>query len=143
MQELKIDTKNTFLGRVKPGQGETILAVDDDKDFLPAMVSLLSLTGYHIITANNGHKAIEAYRQNRPDAVLMDRNMPQMSGAEAAQHILEFDPKAKVVLLSGYDANGYNGIETNLQQKISAYLTKPVQLRELSSVLSKVLTGKK
>ncbi len=129
---------------VRPGQGETILAVDDDKDFLPAMVGLLNFTGYHIITADNGRKAIEAYRLNRPDAVLMDRNMPpQMSGTEAAQRILEFDPEAKVVLLSGYDVNGYNGIEKNLQQKISAYLTKPIQIRELSTVLSKVLTGKK
>ena len=115
--------------------------MDDDKHLLPVIVDLLTMIGYRIITADNGRRAVEVYLRNRPDAVLMDRNMPQMNGVEAARHILEYDPEAKVVLLSGYDADGYDGIEPRLLEKIRAYLTKPIQLKELSQVLSKVING--
>ncbi len=134
-------TNEIPIGRIRPGQGETILAVDDDKALLPAIVDLLTLIGYRMITADNGQTAVETYRRNRPDAVLMDRNMPCMNGVEAARQILEFDPEAKVVLLSGFDASGYDGIEPNLLKQIKAYLTKPIQIKELSQVLSGVING--
>ena len=134
-------TNEIPIGRIRPGQGETILAVDDDKALLPAIVDLLTLIGYRMITADNGQTAVETYRRNRPDAVLMDRNMPCMNGVEAARQILEFDPEAKVVLLSGFDASGYDGIEPNLLKQIKAYLTKPIQIKELSRVLSGVING--
>jgi len=134
-------TNEIPIGRIRPGQGETILAVDDDKALLPAIVDLLTLIGYRMISADNGQTAVETYRRNRPDAVLMDRNMPCMNGVEAARQILEFDPEAKVVLLSGFDASGYDGIEPNLLKQIKAYLTKPIQIKELSQVLSGVING--
>jgi len=139
--ELKMHTNEIPIGRIRPGQGETILAVDDDKALLPAIVDLLTLIGYRMISADNGQTAVETYRRNRPDAVLMDRNMPCMNGVEAARQILEFDPEAKVVLLSGFDASGYDGIEPNLLKQIKAYLTKPIQIKELSQVLSGVING--
>lgn len=135
--------KETSIERVMLGQGETILAVDDDKALLPAIVDLLTMIGYRMITAENGRTAVETYRRNRPDAVLMDRNMPCMNGVEAARQILKFDPEAKVVLLSGYDASGYDGIEAKLLKQIKAYLTKPIQIKELSQVLSGVINGER
>ena len=134
-------TTSSTMERIKLGHGETILAVDDDKALLPAIVDLLSMIGYRMITAKDGKAAVETYRQNRPDAVLMDRNMPRMNGVDAARQILKIDPKAKVVLLSGYDPTGYDGIEPQLLKQIRAYLTKPIQLKELSQVLSKVING--
>ena len=52
----------------------------------------------------------------------MDRNMPCMNGVEAARQILEFDPEAKVVLLSGFDASGYDGIEAKLLKQIRKHI---------------------
>lgn len=127
--------------RFTKGRGETVLAVDDDEALLPAIVELLTMIGYRLITADNGRAAIEKYRQNHPDVVLMDRSMPCMDGIEAAQRILEFDPDAKVVLLSGRDACGRDAIEPSLLNRIKAYLTKPVQIKELSQVLSYVING--
>ncbi len=127
--------------RYTRGSGETVLAVDDDEALLPALVELLTLIGYRLITADNGHSAIEKYRQNHPDVVLMDRTMPCMDGVEAAKRILDFDPEAKVVLFSGQDAWGRDSIEESLMDKIKAYLTKPVQIKELSQVLSYVING--
>ncbi len=132
---------NSSTERIMLGHGETILAVDDDKALLPAIVDLLSMIGYRMLTAEDGQAAVDTYRRDRPDAVLMDRNMPRMNGVDAARHILSIDPKAKVVLLSGYDPSGYDGIEPKLMKQIRAYLTKPIQLKELSQVLSKVING--
>jgi len=132
---------NSSTERIMLGHGETILAVDDDKALLPAIVDLLSMIGYRMITAEDGQAAVDTYRRNRPDAVLMDRNMPRMNGVDAARHILKIDPNAKVVLLSGYDPSGYDAIEPTLLEQIRAYLTKPIQLKELSQVLSKVING--
>ena len=132
---------NASTERILQGNGETILAVDDDKALLPAIVDLLSMIGYRMITAEDGKAAVESYRYNRPDAVLMDRNMPRMNGVDAARQILNYDPDAKVVLLSGYDPDGYDGIEDTLLKQIQAYLTKPIQLKELSQVLSNVING--
>ena len=123
------------------GRGETVLAVDDDEALLPAIVELLTMIGYRLITADNGRAAIEKYRQNQPDVVLMDRSMPCMNGVEAAERILDFDPDAKVVLLSGRDACGQDGIAPSVLNRIKAYLTKPIQIKELSQVLSYVING--
>lgn len=134
-------TTSASAEQIMQGNGETILAVDDDKALLPAIVDLLSMIGYHLITAEDGQAAVESYQSNRPDAVLMDRNMPRMNGVDAARQILNFDPGAKVVLLSGFDPGGYDGIEETLLKQIRAYLTKPIQIKELSQVLSKVING--
>jgi CheY-like chemotaxis protein len=131
----------SFSSRFTRGRGETVLAVDDDEALLPAIVELLTMIGYRLITADNGRAAIEEYRQNQPDVVLMDRSMPCMNGVEAAQQILDFDPDAKVVLLSGRDACGQDGIEPSVLNRIKAYLTKPIQIKELSQVLSYVING--
>jgi CheY-like chemotaxis protein len=128
-------------GRYTKGRGETVLAVDDDEALLPAIVELLTMIGYRLITAKDGRVAIEKYQLNHPDVVLMDRHMPRMDGVEAAQRILDFDPEAKVVLLSGRDACGRDGIEPSLLKRIKAYLNKPVEIKELSQVLSYVING--
>lgn len=127
--------------RYTKGRGETVLAVDDDEALLPAIVELLTMIGYRLITAVNGQHAIEKYKKNHPDVVLMDRNMPGMDGVEAAKHILKFDPDAKVVLLSGLDSYGKDSIEPSLSNQLKAYLAKPIQIKELSQVLSYVING--
>lgn len=136
-----MNKNESFSYRFTKGRGETVLAVDDDEALLPAIVELLTMIGYRLITADNGRAAIKEYRQYHPDVVLMDRSMPCMNGVEAARRILDIDPDAKVVLLSGRDAYGHDGIEPSLLNQIKAYLTKPVQIKELSQVLSYVING--
>ncbi|HNV53117.1 MAG TPA: response regulator, partial [Tenuifilaceae bacterium] len=58
----------------------SILWVDDEIDFLRAHIIFLEQKGYKVITASNGNEAIELVRSNQFDLVLLDENMPGLSG---------------------------------------------------------------
>jgi len=79
-----------------------VLLVDDQPPFLQAARSLLEAEdGYQVLgEARNGEEAIALARQLRPELILMDVRLPDISGIEATRHILANDPYVVVVLLS-------------------------------------------
>jgi CheY-like chemotaxis protein len=81
----------------------TILVVDDDQPIVTLMRSLLREFGFEPVTALSGAAAIEAARAQRPALVLLDKNMPGMSGAEVAR-ALRAEPCCEgvpILILSG------------------------------------------
>jgi two-component system, chemotaxis family, chemotaxis protein CheY len=77
------------------------ILVVDDAEFLRVRISkMLSSYGHNIIEAENGVKAVAAYKEERPEMVLMDITMPEMDGLSALKEIRAFDNKAKVVMLT-------------------------------------------
>lgn len=62
-----------------------ILVVDDVHEVADCTAELLGLLGYEVRTAYDGQQAVEAARQQRPDVVLLDLNMPVLDGFEAAR----------------------------------------------------------
>jgi DNA-binding response OmpR family regulator len=80
-----------------------ILVVDDDQPILLLMRSLLKEFGFEAVTAENGSQALAAARSRRPALVLVDKNMPGMTGAETIQSLREepgFDG-LPILILSG------------------------------------------
>ena len=77
-----------------------ILVVDDAAFLRMRLRNMLSGLGYAIIEAVDGIKAVEIYKAESPDLVLMDVNMPEMGGLDALQEILKIDKNAKVVMIS-------------------------------------------
>jgi two-component system KDP operon response regulator KdpE len=65
----------------------TILVVDDEPQIRRVMRSTLSSSGYDVIEAKNGQEAIEMEVREHPDLILLDVNMPEMSGFEACSRI--------------------------------------------------------
>jgi len=126
--------------RIIKGKGEKILVVDDEIAMLEAMPMLIEALGYQAELAINAQEAVALYKTFHPDAVLMDRNMPEIDGIACAEMILEYDPKAKIVIISGYDINGPDGVEKHKRGMIKGYLTKPVDTGELSNLLHELLT---
>ena len=61
-------------------ENETILVVDDEPDFINIVTSILKKEGYDVLSASNGLEAISRAKERRPDAILMDRTMPEMGG---------------------------------------------------------------
>jgi len=121
------------------GQGQTVMVVDDEAALLEAMPQLLRSLGYKAMVAANAFQAIEMYRKQRPDIVLMDRNMPEMDGIRCAEQIVAFDPEATIAIISGYNIEGSDGIDEDKRHLIKGYLTKPLGLRELSIILDDLL----
>ncbi|MBI2555947.1 MAG: response regulator [Planctomycetes bacterium] len=67
---------------------KTILLVEDDKNQLLLYKQELLLEGYNIITAQDGQEAIKKVKEHTPDLIVMDINMPKMSGIESMGRIL-------------------------------------------------------
>jgi CheY-like chemotaxis protein len=122
-----------------PGKGQKILFVDDEMEMLVPLVDLLEGLGYRVTSVNNAKDAISVFKSWHPDLVLLDRNMPIMDGIDCAKNILRYDTDAVIVLISGYEEDGPNGIDERTRAMIKAYLTKPIKIAELSQTLAKVL----
>ena len=73
----------------------------DDAEFLRVRISKMLIgNGHQVLEANNGLVAVNAYKTEHPEVVLMDITMPEMDGLQALKEIRAFDPKAKVVMLT-------------------------------------------
>lgn len=120
---------------IVPGKGEKLLIVDDDTTVLESMEELLLTLGYSTNSVVSGQKAIEEYKKWRPDLVLLDRNMPVMDGPATTKKLLDVDPNAKIILISGYEEEGPEGIDAQLKNRIKGYLIKPFDAEELSQII--------
>jgi PAS domain S-box-containing protein len=125
--------------KIMPGKGQKILIVDDETDMCKVMEELLERLGYQVEYVNNGNAAILKYKSWRPNLVLLDRNMPEMDGLSCAESIIDYDPDAKIVIISGYDVDGPSGIAEEKKRLIKGYLTKPIGMDKLSTQLARVL----
>jgi len=77
------------------------ILIVDDAEFLRVRISKMLIgNGHQVIEANNGLVAVNTYKTDHPDCVLMDITMPEMDGLQALKEIRAFDPKAKVVMLT-------------------------------------------
>lgn len=114
--------------------------VADDVFDLRFMVKLaLERSGrFQVVAeAENGAEAVAAAQEHQPDLVLLDVSMPVKDGLEALPDILDVSPRAKIVMLSGFEASRLAA--TALESGAAAYLEKGIPPRELVQELLKVL----
>ena len=78
----------------------TVMIVDDNEEYSNGLRDNLR-DRYDVIQVFSGEDAVRVYRRNMPDLVLMDLVMPTMGGGEAAKKILEIDPDANIITISG------------------------------------------
>jgi CheY-like chemotaxis protein len=121
------------------GNGETILVVDDEEEILKAMQNLLNSLGYKSAVAISGLDAIEHYRALQPKIVLMDINMPEMDGVNCTEKILDMDPAAKIAFVTGYEVGSLDQFGDRIKNAVTTFLTKPVELADLSATLTRML----
>jgi CheY-like chemotaxis protein len=116
--------------------GRKVLVVDDDLRNIFALTSLLEEHNIRVVHAENGRAGIELLRQNTDvDAVLMDIMMPEMDGYETTQAIRQI-PEFKTLPIIALTAKAMKGDrEKCLEAGASDYVTKPVDLDHLFSVL--------
>jgi len=121
------------------GQGQKVLIVDDETEMCKVMEELLKRLGYQAAYVRSGSSALHKYKSWCPDAVLMDRNMPQMDGLTCSEKIMDYDPNAKILIISGYDEDGPSGMTEEKKRLIKGYLTKPIEMAKLSTQLAQLL----
>ncbi len=118
-----------------------ILWVDDQIDLLKSHIIFLNEKGYQIDTCNNGNDAIEKITNNRYQAVLLDENMPGLSGIETLIQIKKIDRNLKVIMITKSEEE--NIMEDAIGKEISDYLIKPVNPNQILLSLKKNLKDKK
>ncbi|MBN1627913.1 MAG: response regulator [Deltaproteobacteria bacterium] len=121
------------------GNKQKILIIDDEIIVLESMASLLEQMGYKAIPVNRSEQAMDSFLKYSPDLVLIDRNMPGLDGVACIREFMNADPDAKIVIISGYENSGHDGIEEDVKGMIKGYLVKPCGAAELSRMISQVL----
>jgi UDP-3-O-acyl N-acetylglucosamine deacetylase len=118
-------------------QNPKILIVDDEEGILKSISGILQDEGYETTTARDGNEALEVYREESPDAILLDIWMPGMDGIEALQRLRDIDANCAVVMISGHGT-----ISTALKAvRLGAFdfIEKPLSMEILLVTLEKAL----
>ena len=108
----------------------TILVVDDETTLRETLVEALEMEGYRAISAADGRAALEQFRTERPDLVLLDLMLPELSGVEVCR-ILRAESAVPIIMLTAKDAEVDKVV--GLELGADDYVTKPFSLRELTA----------
>ena len=112
-----------------------LLWVDDEIEQLKAQILFLEKKDYEVVTVSNGTDAIDLCRERSFDLVLLDEQMPGLSGLETLQRIKELQPALPVVMVTKSEEE--NIMEQAIGQKIADYLIKPVNPNQILLTLKK------
>jgi DNA-binding response OmpR family regulator len=111
----------------------TLLVVDDDPEILSMLSTRFTARGFKVVTAGDGHKAIEVAKRERPDLVVLDLMMPGKSGWEVAR-ALKQDPvteTAKILILTAQGS--LNQLTSSLYA--DAFFDKPFEFDALEKAI--------
>ena len=81
---------------------ETILIVDDEKNYLVVLEALLGPEGYEIITADNARNALRLARESDVDLIITDMKMPGMNGMELLEECQKIKPELPVIMMTAF-----------------------------------------
>src|SRR5262245_11311115 len=102
----------------------TLLVVDDEPNVLYSLEKALRSQTLAVLTARTSRQGIEAGERQRPDAVILDVRLPDLSGLEAFDRIRALDPRLPVIVITAYAATE-TAIEA-MKRGALEYLLKPV-----------------
>jgi CheY-like chemotaxis protein len=114
----------------------TVLCVDDNRANLALLTEALSLRpDCRVLTAGDGQAGVDMARRHRPDVILMDNNMPVMSGREAMRILREDTATAGIPVIAVSAAAMPATVSSGLEQGYFRYLVKPYDLVDLSDAI--------
>jgi len=108
----------------------TILVVEDEPTLRETLVDALEADGFRVVAAADGREALERFRAERPDLILLDIMLPELSGIEVTR-IIRAESGVPIVMLTAKDSELDKVV--GLELGADDYVTKPFSLRELSA----------
>jgi len=118
-----------------------LLWTDDEIDLLRPYIIFLEEKGYSVKTANNGDDAILLVKSENFDLILLDENMPGLSGLQVLDEIKKIDPIVPVIMVTKSEEE--NIMEQAIGSKIADYLIKPVNPNQVLLAIKKNIDNKR
>ena len=116
---------------------ETILIVDDEKNYLTILSAVLEEEGFEVLTALGGQEALEIYKTSDLDLVVTDMKMPEMDGIELLENIKQLDPDLPVMMMTAHGTVD-KAVEA-MQKGAYTYILKPFDNERLTIYVNKAI----
>ncbi len=142
--ELPSEQEQTAVQDITLLQGKRVLLAEDNMVNMELAVEMLSMNGMLVSQAWNGREAVELFAASEPfsfHAILMDMQMPEMDGCEAAKRIRSMDrPDASSIPIIAVTANAFaEDIASTISSGMDAHVSKPIDFKYLFQVLVKYI----
>ena len=126
------------MGNPQEADRPTILVVDDEPVVRAVCKAVLESAGFQALIAADGREGLEVYREFQPriDLILSDVSMPHMNGLEMAHHIFAENPRANVILMTGFQPEF---AVPDVLRNLCAVIAKPFQSTMLVETIRKCL----
>ncbi len=134
-----VETRRDELPR---GDGQVVLAVDDEPEVLAALEEMLASLGYEPVGFRNGREALDAVRTDprRFEAVVSDEVMPVVTGTQLALELRRINPTLPILIASGYGGSGFEA--RALAAGVNRVLKKPYRMSEIAEILASFFAAK-
>lgn len=110
---------------------KTVLVVDDMKTQLDLINNYLGEAGYKVFTASDGEEALNKVNEYRPDVIITDLVMPEMSGLEFCRKLKKDAATADIPVIAWSTKNRSMDQKWAMKQGVAAYLVKPCSKEEI------------
>jgi DNA-binding NtrC family response regulator len=114
-----------------------ILVVDDNEDLLKTLSQILKRHGFDVEIAADGSMAVDRYLHGDFNVTLMDIDLPGINGVEAFRLIREMDPKASVILMTGYSDEDL--IQLAINEGAHCVLYKPIRIDKMIETIKRAV----
>lgn len=109
-----------------------VLIVDDNWAAADSLAMLVEMSGYEVYIAYDGLAAVSKAAEVRPDVVLLDLDLPDITGYEAARRIREQDKDKNLFLVA---LTGWTATDDRKTSEFDAFITKPVKYPDLEKLI--------
>jgi len=118
-------------------KSNTILIVDDELAIVEELTDILSDEGYDVLIAHNGVDAIDIFKHNRVDLVLLDIKLPKLGGVEAFPMMKKIKPNVPVIIITGTFAKEL--AEQTIRKGAKDVLYKPFSVEDLITTIKRYI----
>lgn len=122
--------------------GESILVIDDSQEIIAHLTErVLPTFGYKTLSTHNGKSGLQLIREKKPDLIMLDYNLPEMTGIDVLQEMAQESINVPVILMTGYGSE-LAAIEA-FRLGIKDYLIKPFTVDEVVETIEQALLEKR
>ena len=124
---------------IMANQPKTVMIIEDEPDAAEMFAEMMRVSGFRVIKMFSSTPAIPAITQERPDLIILDIMMPDVSGLEVLRYVRREPELAPIPVIVVSARSMPNDIRSGLDAGASIYLTKPVGFLDLKQAVEKVM----